>query len=87
VLAAPGRPADLGAAETVCAAALAVRDGSAAPGWQVLATRCALIDGRRARLTSLATIMLDPAGNPVPEPRHHPVTPKRTRPLRFARTA
>ena len=85
-IAAPGRPADLAAAETVCAAALSVRDGSTAPGWQVLATRCALIDGRRARLTSLATTTLDPAGNPVPKPRHHPVTPKRTRPLRFSRT-
>jgi hypothetical protein len=43
--------------------------------------------GRQARLASLAATVLDANGNPVPKPRHHPITPKRTRPLRFARTS
>jgi DNA polymerase III epsilon subunit-like protein len=85
-IAAPGRAADLAAAAAVCAPALATRGGSTAPGWRVLATRADLIAGRQARLASLSATVLDANGNPVPKPRHHPVTPRRTRPLRFART-
>ena len=85
-IAAPGRAADLAAAEAVCAAALAIRADSTAPGWRVLATRAELIAGRQARLASLAATVLDANGNPAPKPRHHPVAPKRTRSLRFART-
>ena len=53
----------------------------------ILATRVDLVAGRQARLASLAATVLDANGNVVPKPRHHPATPKRTRPLRFARTA
>jgi DNA polymerase III epsilon subunit-like protein len=43
------------------------------------------VDDRTAEVHGLAVTVLDANGNPVPKPRHHPVTPKRTRPLRFAR--
>jgi DNA polymerase III epsilon subunit-like protein len=85
-VAAPGRAPDLAAAEAVCATALATRSNCTAPGWRVLATRADLIAGRQARLASLAVTVLDANGNPVPRRRHHPATPKRRRPLRFART-
>lgn len=85
-LAAPGRAADLAAAAAVCTTAAATRNDSTAPGWRVLATRAGLVAGRHARLASLAVTVLDKDGSPMPKPRHHPVTPKRVRPLRFART-
>jgi hypothetical protein len=56
------------------------------PGRRVVATRAELIAGRQARLASLSGTVLDADGNPVPRRRHHPTTPNRTRPLRFART-
>jgi hypothetical protein len=84
-IAAPGRAPDLAAASALCATVTPARGGSTAPGWLVLATRAALVAGRPARLDSLAATTLDEDGNAVPKPRHHPITPKRTRPLRFAR--
>ena len=84
-IAAPGRGADLAAAEHVCTTALATRDGSTAPGWRVLATRAGIIAAHRARMASLAATVLDANGNPVPRRRHHPIQPKRARVLRFAR--
>ena len=78
-----GRLSDLNAAIDVCDAALSVRAGSTHEGWRRLVSRRNQIAGRAERLRERPSGDFDEDGNPIPLRRHHPTSPRRTRPPRF----
>lgn len=84
LFAAPGDEAALRRAADACAEAFLSRDGSTFDGWTELGVEQAQLLGRRERRRAGSAVKLDDDGNPVPVRRHHPETPRRTRPRRFA---
>jgi len=84
-LGAGGREVDLQAALDVCATALLTAGDRSHDGWSQLRSRRNQPAGRLARLTVPLSGTYDADGNPIPSRRHHPITPKRTRPTRFLR--
>lgn len=83
LLAAPGDETALRRAADVCDEALLSRDGSTFDGWTELGAKRAQLLGRLERRRLRPSGELDEDGNPVPVRRHHPETPRRTRPRRF----
>jgi hypothetical protein len=84
LLAAPGDEAALRRPADACDEALLSRDGSTFDGWTELGAKRAQLLGRLERRRAGAAVKLDDDGNPVPVRRHHPETPRRTRPRRIA---
>jgi hypothetical protein len=84
LLATPGDEAALGPAAETCAEALLSCDGSTFDGWTELGAKHAQLLGRLERRRTGTAVKLDEDNNPVPVRRHHPDTPRRTRPRRFA---
>lgn len=83
LLAAPGDETALRRAADVCDEALLSRDRSTFDGWTELGAKRAQLLGRLERRRLRPSGELDEDGNPVPVRRHHPETPRRTRPRRF----
>jgi hypothetical protein len=79
----PGDETALRRAADVCDEALLSRDGSTFDGWTELGAKRAELLCRLERRRLRPSGERDEDGNPVPERRHHPETPRRTRPRRF----
>lgn len=82
-LAAAGRLGSLDKALDVCDIALSHADGSTHDGWARLRSRRSQLAGRRERLLVKPSGRFDADGHPIPARRHHPTSPRRTRPTRF----
>jgi hypothetical protein len=82
LLAAPGDETALRRAADVCAEALS-RDGSTFDGWIELGAKHAQLLGRPEHRRLRPSGELDDDGSPVAVRRHHPETPRRTRPRRL----
>lgn len=82
-LAAGGPLGNLERALEICDQALETAEGSTHPGWGRLRSRRNQLAGRRQRLLARPSGEVDADGNPIPARRHHPSTPRRTRPARF----
>lgn len=82
-LGAAGRLTNLNAGVAVCEQAAMSRQGSTHEGWTRLASRHSQLAGRAQRLTARPSGQFDEDGNPIPMRRHHPDTPRRSRPGRF----
>src|SRR4051795_13236316 len=85
LLAAPGDETALRRAADVCDEALLSRDGSTFDGWTELGAKRVQLLGRLERRRLRPSGELDEDGNPVPVRRHHPETPRRTRPPAVSR--
>ena len=84
-LAAGGRMLDLEAGISVCQTALAEQNDSTDEAWRSLAIRLTQLGGRLRRLAGRPSGRFDADGNPIPQRRHHPTSPRRTRQPRFLR--
>ena len=85
-LAAAGGVADLRAALAATKRTLRQRHGSTHEAWNRLQARSHQLDGQLARLHRRPSGRFNADGNSIPIRRHHPDTPRRTRPQRFRRT-
>ncbi len=87
-VAAGGRPADLQTALDVADTTLLTDPQPGPPEhWRALQARRTWLAGQLARGSSRFSGQLDEDGNPILVRRHHPDTPRRTRPARFLRQA
>ena len=81
--AAPGGAPHLQSGIDICEKALLSRAGSTDDGWRDLQATRGRLAGQLARRTLKPSGQVDTAGNPIPVRRHHPVTPERSRRIRF----
>lgn len=84
-VAAAGARTDLRAALAAAKRTLRARRGSTHEAWNRLQARSHQLAGQLERLRVRPSGRVDVDGNPIPLRRHHPATPRRSRPRRFAR--